>query len=149
MQWLNEYTGLVELVIRTYNRYGATINRADIYGTEEPISFAQMQTLEIIMKNPEANQAELARLLGVSRAAMTKSLKLLEGRGLVERHAREGNRKNIYLNVSEKGQRIYGQYVDYIKEALFDPILKLTADLSPADLKRSYEIFKLIDDFMD
>lgn len=60
-----------------------------------------------IAENPGIIQEELSELLKVDRSTVARSVKKLEGKGLVQQKAAKDNKKNKEWFVTEKGEKLY------------------------------------------
>lgn len=116
---MKEYQDIIEIMIRTYNEYSTLYTKQNYYGTDEPISLAQVQVIETVLKNKGNYMTYLSKELGITKGTLTKSINKLEKKGIVERYKLPSNKKEIYIRVTEKGEKIYNQYLEFTYEALF------------------------------
>jgi DNA-binding MarR family transcriptional regulator len=78
---------------------------------------AEYTVLVLIKENPGGTAARVARALAVSAPNITMWLDKLEGRGLVERHASETDRRTQHLHVTEKGRQVADTATQQLLEA--------------------------------
>ena len=67
------------------------------------VTAAQFGLLVLVAANPGATQAALARAFGTDRSAMVRLIDRLEAAGLVDRRAREGDRRSNAIVLTERG----------------------------------------------
>ncbi len=119
MKWMREYQDLSELIIRVMNKYSFLHNKQFSYGEGSTISFSEVQVLEEILGNKDSNMTTLAGNLGVTKAAVTKTMKKLENKGFINRYKMLSNKKEIFVSVTEVGEDTYREYQQYIYEKMF------------------------------
>ncbi len=74
------------------------------YGTTE------LHVLKAINEIREPNVTELARMLGLTKGAISKTLRKLQTKKLVESYKKEGNRQKVFYHVTEHGLDVYTQH---------------------------------------
>ncbi len=67
------------------------------------VTAAQFGLLVLVAANPGATQAALARAFGTDRSVMVRLIDRLEAAGLVDRRAREGDRRSNAIVLTERG----------------------------------------------
>ena len=67
------------------------------------VTAAQFGLLVLVAANPGATQAALARAFGTDRSVMVRLIDRLEAAGLVDRRAREGDRRSNAILLTERG----------------------------------------------
>lgn len=82
----------------------------------------QFGFLKLIALNPDLQVGEVAKFLGVSSAAGTKTIDKLEGYGLVARGGSPGDRRATLLSASNKGRRLVKEY-EQLKAARMAPVV--------------------------
>lgn len=125
MKWMREYKTLSELMIRVMNEYNYLYNKQYKYGDEVPISFSEAQVVEEIVRHKDQNMTSLANQLGVTKAAITKTMKKMEKKGLIKRYKQISNNKEIFVEVTPYGEQVYGNYQKYIFDNLFKEVFEL------------------------
>ena len=116
LEWMGEYRDVVEQLIKYCNHYAVSYKKERKYGTDIPISFAQIQVVEYLLENEELHQnmSEISARLGISNSQFTKLTDKLVAKGLLERFRLSDNKKDVIVQVTEYGREIYGQYADAI-----------------------------------
>jgi len=122
---MREYKDLSELVIRVMNKYSFLHNKQLEFGDGNTISFSEAQIIEEILRSKDSNMTTLAKELGVTKAAVTKTMKKLEAKGFIDRYKLSSNKKDIYMSVTDLGNRIYQNYQNFIYENLFQEIFEI------------------------
>lgn len=146
---MKNYGKLIEIIIRTYNEYSTLQTKQNYYGTDEPISLAQIQVIETILKNKDNYMTYISKELGITKGTLTKSINKLESKGIVERYKLPTNKKEIYIKVTEKGEKIYNQYLEFTYEALFRYLIEAFDRLDPNSLEIVHNMFLKADEFID
>lgn len=109
--------------------------RSEMRGAALPeLSIAQFRILMRLDREPQSNK-QLAEWVGVSTAAMSRTIEVLVVRGYVHRRAAESDRREVILALTALGKKKYEAIKEFAK-------LKLTpslAALSGAELKKVHE----------
>lgn len=74
---------------------------------EVPLIGSERHTLVAIGDNPLANVTELAHKLGVTKAAISQSVRKLHNDGYIKKLKDDGNKREILLSLSKKGNQVY------------------------------------------
>lgn len=146
IEWLERHRKLVEKLIKYGNVYARLYTKQVDFGTPVTFSASQVQTLEYILECPDQKMSEIARRLGITRSAFTKNVNKLMEKGLLEKHRCEGNNKDIYIRVSEKGLTIYKQYSNNMSKLWFEEMFRML-DQIPARYLKIFE--DTLDKFSD
>ena len=91
------------------------------------LTYAEYVLLHNLYDHTGSRQDDLAEMLCVDKAAITRTLKLLEGKGLIKRLPGEQDKRVKYVYPSEKGlaqevflRRVLQRWLDYLAEGV-DP----------------------------
>lgn len=76
----------------------------DLLGPSE-VRISEVAVLIAIAENPGIRQGEVADVLKIKWPNMTKLVRALEERGMVERHIPENDRRSVVLRLTEEGRR--------------------------------------------
>ncbi len=71
------------------------------------LTIGQPKVLEYLAEHDGANQKDIATDCYIEPASLTSTLNGMESKGLVERRRLNGNRKNYYVFLTEKGREKY------------------------------------------
>jgi DNA-binding MarR family transcriptional regulator len=85
-----------------------------VLGTSN-VKISAFTVLVAITENPGIRQGVIADVLKIKWSNMTKLVRGLEERGLVERHIPPDNRRSVVLRVTEKGR----QQIEHSAEAMY------------------------------
>lgn len=131
IQWLGEYRDLVEALICFANNY-ISIHNQEFIGEDCKLSFSQIQIVEYLLENEEHNQkmSDVAKRIGISASSFTKLGNKLVDKGVLQKYHLQGNKKNIILQVTEKGKKIYNDYAKNIGSEVFKEFLEIGTQLS-------------------
>jgi DNA-binding MarR family transcriptional regulator len=79
-----------------------------IYARAEqlPVGLAEITVMTLIAENPQSRQGEIADALKIKWPRMTKLVRVLEARGLVERIVPEDDRRSVVLSLTAKGRKM-------------------------------------------
>lgn len=142
---MREYKDLTELVIRVMNKYSYLNNKQIGFDDDRSISFSEAQIIEEILRNKGSNMSTFAKELGVTKAAITKTMKKLEKKGFITRYKTLDNNKNILTSMTKEGVKIYETYQTYMYETLFKEIFALLDKNGKHDYDTLNIFFKSID----
>lgn len=70
---------------------------------------AQFGALTVLQAHPRLGQSSLARALGFDKVTVLRVLRGLEARGLVERVAADGGRRNVAVHLTPQGEDLLRQ----------------------------------------
>lgn len=70
---------------------------------------AQFGVLTVLQAHPGLGQSNLARALGFDKVTVLRVLRGLEGRGLVTRGPAGENRRNVFVSLTDAGERLLQQ----------------------------------------
>jgi DNA-binding MarR family transcriptional regulator len=123
--WMGKYRDFVQVLIRMCNTYADKYMVQAYFNSDVLLSATQIQTIEYILEAPDEKMIDTAKRLGVARSTLSKTVKKLELKGLLEKYQKGGNKKNLYPRVTEKGRLAYEKYSRCTYEVTFKPIFAL------------------------
>lgn len=100
-------------------------------GTGSKVYLAEVQTISMVGENSNINMTQLADIMGVTRGAISQTVRKLVAKKLVVR-TNTRNQKEINLGLTELGLMVSQAYQDRMKE-VFDFADELYATATPAD----------------
>ena len=109
---------------------------------DKSITINEVHLIVVIGENQPLNLVKLSELLGVSRSAITQSVRRLIQKNLVFFDFKLNNGKNKYLRLSEKGIEVFKIHKEqqaYIEKSIFSVL----NNYSEVELKT---VVKLMDD---
>ncbi len=102
---LNKFHKTINLTMtRIFKAYGFNITRE------------QEAILRALCSTEGINQAELATLAGQERNNLSRTLNILEEKGLVSRRTCPNNRRNSLVHITAEGRRLHGEVYKAIEE---------------------------------
>jgi DNA-binding MarR family transcriptional regulator len=111
----------------------------------ETMNQSQMGSLRELRAHGRLNLSQLAMQVSVTNQSMTGISNVLVEKGLVRRVYDRANRRQIELELTEKGK----EYIDGQDEDVINTICQVLCDLSPEDRERlenaSEEIYSVLD----
>lgn len=131
LNWMGEHRDFVESLIHYCNIYSSSYKPEAFEYKGVSYSFALIQVLEYLLENEERDEkmARIAQRLGITRSNFTKIVNRLENKGLVEKTAVPGNRKELRVVVTDFGRELYEQYSQKIYEHHFSKMFRSLNDI--------------------
>ncbi|GMQ58717.1 MarR family winged helix-turn-helix transcriptional regulator [Vallitalea sediminicola] len=77
------------------------------YGTDVDIYRSEIHIMKLIGDYANLHVSEIARKFGVTKGAVSQTLKKLERKGLVEKYLDETNNTRLLVKLTEKGKKAY------------------------------------------
>lgn len=125
MEWMGKYKDISELVIKVFNEYASLNNKQLSFSGNSTLSFSEAQVIEEILRHKDPNMTKLAKALGVTKAAVTKTMKKLESKNFISRYKLLSNNKDILVSITDLGMKIYKEYQEYIYKILFRRVYQM------------------------
>ena len=94
----------------------AWLNEMKMKASLKSYQSSEVHCIEYIGKNKDANVTKLAESFYMTRGAISKLTKKLIGKGLVENYQKPDNKKEIYFNLTERGQQVFDTHEALHKE---------------------------------
>ncbi len=85
--------------------------------SEHGLSYSELLFINTIYENPGSNAAQLARILDVSRVAITQWANSLEYKKIIERYTKDGNKKEKYFKLTQVGLMVLKKYHKYYEDS--------------------------------
>lgn len=73
------------------------------YGTDESLSYSELSFLKCIERNPKAKAGDISQYLGITNGAVAQLASKLEKKACLEAYRLNGNKKEVYYRLLEKG----------------------------------------------
>jgi len=139
---------IADLFIKLANKYNSLEKIPVDYGVGKDLYHSERHLLDQIGDYPEKNITELAQFMGVTKGAISQTVKKLENKGIVNRYKGEQNEKEVFLKLTETGKGVYEKH----KEVNQRSIMPLYEELKKYSDDKVYflvEMFKWMDTFLD
>ncbi len=136
----NELQYMIDQFLKILNLYSVINRKPKDYGTGDLLYFTEIHTISMVGKNREINMTRLAEIMGVTRGAISQTIRKLVAKNLIIK-SNLRNRKEVSLKLSEKGIIVLNGLQSFNKEVFaFAETLYEKAKPEHADLvKRLFE----------
>lgn len=94
-------------------KLSAVLKQPKKYGTDSILYPSEIHTLEMIGKYPGITVTELAERQGISKSALPKIIRKLVQKDLIYRYQAANNKKNILLELTDKGRSAFQQHSEF------------------------------------
>jgi DNA-binding MarR family transcriptional regulator len=111
----NELQTLIDLFLKILHLYSVIGRRPKDYGTGDLLYITEIHTIAMIGKNHQVNMTQLAELMGVTKGAISQTIRKLVSKNYIMK-SNTVNRKEINLTLSDKGQLVYKGQDSFQKE---------------------------------
>lgn len=121
---MGKHRDVVEALIYYCNVYAASHKLEQLKYQDVTFSFSQVQVIEYLLENEERNEnmSAIAARLGITRSNFTKIVNRLINKGLLEKSAMPGSRKEMKVTVNALGRELYAAYSQTILRCHFSPM---------------------------
>ncbi|TFG40693.1 MAG: MarR family transcriptional regulator [Bacteroidia bacterium] len=138
----NELQNLIDLFLKILHLYSIIGRKPKDYGTGDLLYFTELHTITMVAKNKEINMTQLAEIMGVTKGAISQTIRKLVDKNLIHK-SNINNRKEINLKLSEKGMIVYKSQESFQKE-IFTFAGTLYEKALPADIDMVGRLFHAI-----
>ena len=143
----NDLQELIDLFLRILHMYSVINRKPKDFGTGDLLYLTELHTLTMIAKNREVNLTGLAEIMGVTRGAISQTMRKLVSKNLVIKK-NVTNRKEFNLSLSEKGKLVMkGQ--ESLQNEIFSFAATLYEKAHPEDRDMVRRLFVAISDNME
>lgn len=117
------------------------------YGTDYPMTSAEIHLIEIIGDNENSySVTDLSKIIGVTKGAVSQTLKKLESRGFVIKETDPSNLSRITVALTSRGKTAYYAHRDW-HETMDGGFKDFFSNLSDEKLSFLYETLNKIEVF--
>jgi DNA-binding MarR family transcriptional regulator len=102
----NELQSLIDQFLKILNLYSVISRKPKDYGTGDLLYFTEVHTISTVGKNKAVNMTQLADIMGVTKGAISQTIRKLVTKNLIIR-SNTRNMKEINLRLSAKGMIVY------------------------------------------
>lgn len=102
----NQLQKLIDQFLNILHLYSVINRKPKDYGTGDLLFFTEIHTISMVGKNREINMTRLADLMGVTRGAISQTIRKLVTKDLIVK-SNITNKKEVNLKLSEKGMIVY------------------------------------------
>jgi DNA-binding MarR family transcriptional regulator len=111
----NELQNLIDLFLKILHLYSVIGRKPKDYGTGDLLYFTELHTITVVAKNKEINLTQLAEIMGVTKGAISQTIRKLVNKNLIQK-SNINNRKEVNLKLSEKGMVVLKSQETFQKE---------------------------------
>ncbi len=139
---------MLESFFRLSRKFLEAMKQPNKFGTDRLLYSSEIHTLEMIGKYPGITVTELADRQGISKSALPKIIHKLIQKDLVYRYQETNNKKNILLELTDKG-RIAVQHHFKFHETFDSGIMKKINSLTPKEYLFLSDILQDLEQYID
>jgi DNA-binding MarR family transcriptional regulator len=110
---LNSFNRISEQFQRVARKFAVIESLPVTFEDGETYHSAEVHTVALIGRHPDASGTDLASLAGVTRGAISQMLSKLEKRGIIERDHPAENAKEVRARLTDKGRRLFRSHEDH------------------------------------
>ncbi len=111
----NELQTLIDLFLKILHLYSVIGRKPKNYGTVDLLYLTKIHTITMVAKNKEINMTQLAEIMGVTKGAISQTIRKLVNKNLILK-SNINNRKEVNLKLSEKGIAVLKAQESFQKE---------------------------------
>ena len=137
-----------EILVRAVNKMIDNEKKPRQYGLKQLLYPSEIHMLMMIGQNPEAGVTGLAEKAGITKGAVSQTVKKLENKGLIKKQTDPADSKRIVLELTNKGRVAYYAHEQYHEETDRD-LFRYLNSLSDKKLKVIEEFFLLLERGID
>jgi DNA-binding MarR family transcriptional regulator len=137
-----ELHSIIDLFTRILHLYSVTDKKPKDYGTGDRLYVSEIHAIHYIGGNPEINMTQLAEMSGVTRGAISQTVKRLVSKRYIARY-KVRNNKEVNLRLSDKGYLI-NQFYEAFEKERFVFAEKLYENASREDINLIKNLFGII-----
>ena len=112
----------------TASRLLVAISARSIAQNDETLTIAQFRTLVILSTRGPVNLATLAGLLDVQPSTTGRMVERLVGVGLVDRRPHPDSRRELVVNLTDRGRQVVAAVTDERRRMLAEVVATMPAD---------------------
>lgn len=110
------YNEILEKIILLSNKVNQNNKKPNNYGTDHILYTAEIHMIEVVSNHKNVNASELAAIMGITNGAVNQLANKLIKKGLLEQYQMKDNKKDVYYQLTSKGQIANVMHSDYHKE---------------------------------
>jgi DNA-binding MarR family transcriptional regulator len=110
-----ELQQLIDLFLKILHLYSIIGRKPKDYGTGDLLYFTELHTITVVGRNDEVNMTQLAEIMGVTKGAISQTIRKLVHKNLILR-TNINNRKEVNLRLSDKGRKVLNAQDSFQKE---------------------------------
>lgn len=127
----DELKDLIDLFLKILHLYSVINRKPKDYGTGDMLYLTEIHTIRIVGENEKLNMTNLAKIMGVTKGAISQTIRKLVAKNYIIRE-NTNNRKEFSLRLSDKGKIVFHGQENFRKE-LFSFAGTLYDQAKPSD----------------
>jgi DNA-binding MarR family transcriptional regulator len=133
---------LIDQFLKILHLYAVINRKPKDYGTGDMLYLTEVHTITMIARNDGINMTRLAETMGVTRGAISQTIRKLAGKNLIIKE-NSTNRKEFNLSLSSKGWIVVkGQ--ESLQQEIFSFAASLYEKAAPHDRELVMRLFNAI-----
>ena len=140
-------TRFIKVLSQMLNKYAMFYNNKSLQ-SKRVLPPAGVQILNLIMQGTN-KMTDIADEIGVSKSAITQSIKKLEQKNLVEKRIDDSNNKYKVLNLTDEGVNAIQHSNRLLSLHLYNNLLEKYNDMEDESRELMLDIFTNVSDFFD
>lgn len=137
-----ELQSIIDIFNKILHIYSIIDKKPKEFGTGDLLYVSEIHAIHVIGINPEINMTQLAEMSGVTKGAISQTIKRLVAKRYIAKYKTRNN-KEVNLRLSDKGYIIFQGYNSFNMEMLLFAE-KLYENASPKDLEMVKKLFIII-----
>ena len=138
------YTTISDAFYRIISKFHEIEKIPRSFGIQEKLYPSEIHMIQAVGRKPGINVTEVAQYLGITKGAVPKILRKLEGKGLVVRYRDEANNKEVYCSLTAEGETAYRGHERF--HAMLDKkIMQLFAQLDDREIALIGDVLRELD----
>lgn len=117
-------------------------------GTGEILYPSEMHIIQEIGRHDGINVTELANRLEISKPAVSKFVKKLEKKNLIQRFKETGNDRKVFFRLLPRGRHVLDWHEDYHSRVDAETIQVLKG-MNPEELRVAEKFLEMIDSYVE
>lgn len=130
---------------RIVNKIARMSQGARDFGTGEPLTAAEIQSVHLVGNRPGITVTELARRLGLTKGSVSPIVNRLVERGYIEKERSDRDGRRLKLSLTAKGRIAADGYESYAREY----VSHYASEISPGEWMIVNEILGKLESFID
>jgi len=139
---------MMDIFVRVLNKAAAIEREAVDIGHGVLLYPSEVHLIDLIGRFPEENISGLASRLGITKGAVSQTVKKLEAKDYLERENPAGDRKTVYLRLTDRGREAFAWHLGY-HEAVNRQVLGGIAGFDPAEIEACTRVLLQIEQIFE
>ena len=102
-------------LLRTFGKFKILDSKPRDYGVGYKLYSSEIHTIEFVGRYPGSNITELSDKMGITKGAVSQTVNKLVKKKFVEKFRDPGNDKEVYVRLTEKGEKARKGHEDFHK----------------------------------